>query len=258
MALSVRALALADAEGLEAVTIRRLAADQGVTPMALYWHFRDKEVLLDAVVERVLEEVVLPLPARGELSHASSAERSGDWRGRLREVMTALLGTLRRHPGVVSLVPARLQGSASGLQISEEFFAALADAGFTREQSARIGTQALHLLVALVTSEPGRAPTGDTARGAAARASAEAARLTALHPDRYAHVIACAPTLQQAESHELTSTEGYPHLRHKADGEESAGWTSTGVDLVLGGIFAMREEATLQADPSADDGAMRR
>ena len=35
------AIALADAEGLAAVTIRRLASEQGVTPMAMYWHFND-------------------------------------------------------------------------------------------------------------------------------------------------------------------------------------------------------------------------
>src|SRR5215467_7003154 len=38
-----RALALADREGLDALTIRRLATELGVTPMALYWHFRSKE-----------------------------------------------------------------------------------------------------------------------------------------------------------------------------------------------------------------------
>ena len=42
------AVALADAEGLEAVTIRRLAQEHGVTPMAMYWHFSDKDSLLDA------------------------------------------------------------------------------------------------------------------------------------------------------------------------------------------------------------------
>src|SRR6185437_12949937 len=36
------AVALADAEGLDAVTIRRIANDHQVTPMALYWHFKDK------------------------------------------------------------------------------------------------------------------------------------------------------------------------------------------------------------------------
>src|SRR5216683_8065988 len=40
-----RGLAIADAEGLDALTIRRLGGDLGVTPMALYWHFRSKEAL---------------------------------------------------------------------------------------------------------------------------------------------------------------------------------------------------------------------
>lgn len=41
-----RAIAIADAEGLQAVTIRRVAKELGVTPMALYWHFKDKNELL--------------------------------------------------------------------------------------------------------------------------------------------------------------------------------------------------------------------
>ena len=40
------ALKIADADGLDALTIRKLAQDLGVTPMALYWHFRNKEDLL--------------------------------------------------------------------------------------------------------------------------------------------------------------------------------------------------------------------
>ena len=48
-----RGLALADAEGLDALTIRRLATELGVTPMALYWHFRNKEELLAALGDQV-------------------------------------------------------------------------------------------------------------------------------------------------------------------------------------------------------------
>ena len=50
-----RAIALADAEGLDALTIRRLAQELGVTPMALYWHFRNKEELLAGAGRPVLE-----------------------------------------------------------------------------------------------------------------------------------------------------------------------------------------------------------
>src|ERR1700722_1452703 len=51
-----RGLALADAEGLEAVTIRRLASDLGVTPMALYWHFKTKDELLSGLADSIWAE----------------------------------------------------------------------------------------------------------------------------------------------------------------------------------------------------------
>src|SRR5215472_7006529 len=52
-----RAIALADAEGLEALTIRRLSRGLGVTPMALYWHFRTKDDLLDALADQIWNEI---------------------------------------------------------------------------------------------------------------------------------------------------------------------------------------------------------
>ena len=58
------AIALADAEGLDAVTIRRLAQDHEVTPMALYWHFKDKGELLDGIAERLFADMRLPAPSR--------------------------------------------------------------------------------------------------------------------------------------------------------------------------------------------------
>ena len=51
------ALKLADADGLDALTIRKLAQHLGVTPMALYWHFRSKEDLLEGVAEQVWGEI---------------------------------------------------------------------------------------------------------------------------------------------------------------------------------------------------------
>ena len=62
-AIVERAIALADAGGIEAVTIRRLARELGVTPMALYWYFRNKDELLDGMAARLLESVDLPVDA---------------------------------------------------------------------------------------------------------------------------------------------------------------------------------------------------
>src|SRR5688572_18170115 len=53
------ALAVADAEGLEAASFRRLAADLRVTPMALYRHVRDRADLLDAVTDVIFERIDL-------------------------------------------------------------------------------------------------------------------------------------------------------------------------------------------------------
>ena len=53
------AIALVDAEGLDALTMRRLGADLGVDPMAVYYYLPNKAALLDAVVEAVMAEIDL-------------------------------------------------------------------------------------------------------------------------------------------------------------------------------------------------------
>src|SRR3954463_11592146 len=82
-----RALTLADSEGLEAVTIRRLATELGVTPMALYWHFRTKEDLLAGLADRVLDDMVVP-------------QSTGDWVTDMRAALGALVTAMRPHPQV--------------------------------------------------------------------------------------------------------------------------------------------------------------
>src|ERR1700712_2980199 len=91
-ALAAGALALADREGIEAVTIRRLAADHCVTPMALYWHFKDKDAVLDGIAERIYASVRLPDPT------------SKRWDKQLRSVLDAVLAAVRPHPLVAELL----------------------------------------------------------------------------------------------------------------------------------------------------------
>src|SRR6476660_7162883 len=111
-----RALALADAEGLEAVTIRRLATELGVTPMALYWHFRTKEDLLAGLADRVLDAVVVP-------------PRSGDWAVDIRAAMMALVTAMRPHPQIAELVPTQGMRHPTGLAVTEMALETLEDAG---------------------------------------------------------------------------------------------------------------------------------
>lgn len=53
----VAAVALVDAEGIQALTMRRLAADLGVEAMSLYYHLPGKEALLDGLVESVIDQI---------------------------------------------------------------------------------------------------------------------------------------------------------------------------------------------------------
>src|ERR1035437_79951 len=84
-AVTDRALKLADADGLDTLTIRKLAQDLGVTPMALYWHFRSKEELLEGVAERVWGEIDV------------NVERSAPWPDQLAGLLRSLVSVLRAH-----------------------------------------------------------------------------------------------------------------------------------------------------------------
>ena len=53
-----------DAEGLDAVSMRRVAREVGVEAMSLYNHVRDKDDLLNAVIERVMKEFPFPRASR--------------------------------------------------------------------------------------------------------------------------------------------------------------------------------------------------
>src|SRR5258705_2061428 len=88
------ALKLADAEGLDAITIRRLAQELGVTPMALYWHFKNKDELLLGITDHVMSEV------RADRSAADP------WPAQLRAMVTALVRAMRAHPCLPELLHA--------------------------------------------------------------------------------------------------------------------------------------------------------
>ena len=85
-AVTDRALKLADADGLDTLTIRKLAQDLGVTPMALYWHFRSKEDLLEGVAERVWDEIDV------------NVDPAAPWPDQLAGILKSLVSVLRAHP----------------------------------------------------------------------------------------------------------------------------------------------------------------
>ncbi len=88
------AIAQADAGGLEAVSMRRLAEALDFAPMALYRHIANKDDLIDGMVDIVFSEVVLPLDGQ-------------DWRSAMRVRGLSLRDTLLRHRWAIGLMESR-------------------------------------------------------------------------------------------------------------------------------------------------------
>src|SRR5215813_6541989 len=75
-AIVERALELGDAEGLDAVSLRRLATELGVTPMALYRHVKDKQDLVNAMYEAIVEEFDLRADVRPGMKWTTQLRRA--------------------------------------------------------------------------------------------------------------------------------------------------------------------------------------
>jgi len=203
-----RALALGDAEGLEALTIRRIATELGVTPMALYWHFRNKEELLDGLGEQIWTEF------------NTDVDDSASWDMQLRGLLESLVHVLRAHPCASQLI---LQGEKEGdaaLLATETALAVLRRGGFSIERAAEITRNALFTGIMLVMSEPGY----DPAMSAVEKAEEQRkhhVRLALLPPDRYPCLVAAALPLSSCD----------PEFHYKF-----------GVDLFIAGVKALAAE----------------
>ena len=178
-----RALALADELGLEALTIRRLAHELGVTPMALYWHFRSKEELLAGLGDRVWAEIDVDIDA------------AADWPAQLRGLLESLVAMLRAHPSASQLLLAgeKMHGEAS-IMATETALAVLRRGGFTPEQASEIARNAMWTGLTLVMSEPGFDPAGTPEERTEVMRQSRI-RLAMLPPDRFPRVVEAAGPL---------------------------------------------------------------
>ena len=119
------ALRIADTDGIDRVTLRRIASTFGVTPMAIYRHVRDKGHLLDLMADRILMELD---PASPE---------SSSWQDALRRVAASMLAVVQAHPAAPFLL-SRPFVSPSALRVTETMLAILDRAGFGPGESVRL------------------------------------------------------------------------------------------------------------------------
>ncbi|TMR24886.1 TetR/AcrR family transcriptional regulator [Nonomuraea turkmeniaca] len=128
------AVVLADAEGIKALTMRRLAADLGVEAMSLYYHLPGKEALLDGVVETVVAEI------HDAVGRPDMTKPDGDWRTRLRQRFLAAREVMLRHPWAPGLLGSRRTIPAGVVAYYDGIVGTLVGAGF----SYHLAHRALH------------------------------------------------------------------------------------------------------------------
>jgi TetR/AcrR family transcriptional regulator, tetracycline repressor protein len=207
-----RGLALADAEGLEAVTIRRLAADLGVTPMALYWHFRSKDELLAGLADRVWGEIDVDV------------DPGADWPAQLRSLLESLIRVLRTHPSASQLLMSGEKRTSEAASIANEVaLEVLHRAGFDAEHAAAIAKNALFTGITLVMSEPGFEPGLSEAERVEHQRLARV-RLSLLPPDKFPRLVECAVPMTACDN---------PDFHYKL-----------GVDLFIAGVQALAARGT--------------
>ena len=164
-----------DARGPDAVTIRGLAADLGVSPMTIYGHVADKDELLLALVDRLADRLVHPpLPA--------------DPREAILLRWQTLYEGLAQHPWLPEVLARRRLMAASVLGAVEDIHAALIAAGMSLEQAIRAYRQMWHYTLGSLLVRAGAAGDQPPSR------SVQAQLRGAPDPGRYPTLAASAPT----------------------------------------------------------------
>lgn len=116
------AIEIADRDGIEALTMRRLADELGAGAMSVYYHVANKDELLAAMVDLVVQEMELPPPDAG-------------WKAALKHAATSAHQVLLQHPWATPLLLGGGGVSGARLRQMDAILGCLRAAGFSAEQT---------------------------------------------------------------------------------------------------------------------------
>ncbi|MEU4221561.1 TetR/AcrR family transcriptional regulator C-terminal domain-containing protein [Actinoplanes sp. NPDC026623] len=112
------AVARADEAGLDALSMRKLAQELGVVPMALYKHVANKEQLLDGMIDVVVAEIEDPAPGAG-------------WKAAVRQRILCARRVLLRHPWASQVIESRVSPTPATLRYLDSMIGTLRRGGFS-------------------------------------------------------------------------------------------------------------------------------
>jgi AcrR family transcriptional regulator len=117
------ALVLADAGGIESLSMRKLGHKLGVEAMSLYNHVANKDDVLDGIVDLVFSEIALP-------------SGRAQWKTAMRRRAISVRDVLVRHPWATSLMQSRTKPGLATLRHNDSVIGTLREAGFTIDMAA--------------------------------------------------------------------------------------------------------------------------
>lgn len=211
------AMEIADTEGIDALSMRRLAGDLGVEAMSLYYYLKNKEEILNGILELALMEMKPPVAARGRDAMVA-----------IRAAAVSYHDALRRHPWAHGIITGTIQGlsrsapervSATQMQYMEAELRCLRLAGF----SPRMTHHAYHLLDSHVVGSALWEAGISAAIPKGSLADLAKTVIARLPPDRFHY------TLEHIDQH-----------MGKLKGEKSP--FEFGLDLILKGLWELRDE----------------
>lgn len=137
------ALALIDAEGLDQLTMRKLATSLGVQAGGLYWHFENKQALLDAMAEKLLEGVGAPLDP-------------GPWDQRLAVLAGRLRAALLSHRDGARVVAGTYVSEPNTLLAGRTAVEVLGTAGIPLERAGWVAFAVMYYVLGYTIEEQAR------------------------------------------------------------------------------------------------------
>ena len=182
------ALRLLDKDGLDELSMRRLADELDTGPASLYWHVGSKDGLLELIFDRVIGEVELPAPEPGR------------WQEQLKEVARAGRAMILRHRDIVRISIGRIPMGPNALRVSEGIFAILRAGGVPDE----LAVTGHHLLFAIINGFTLDETTdlGVEIEGPMDEEAADAARdyVAALPVEQFPNLVAVSKHFGQADN----------------------------------------------------------
>ena len=140
------ALGLLDQDGLEGLTLRKLALALDVQAPSLYWHFSGKQALIDAIADALVMDVVLP--------HGPDQQ----WDSRLRQIAAALRQALLKHRDGARVFAGTYVVSDNVLRINESMLEAFALAGVDVSRASTYSFSVLYYILGFVMEEQALGP----------------------------------------------------------------------------------------------------